>query len=425
MATIITTVGELQDISTDLTDDYELGNDIECAGYDFTMLGVFTGSLDGMDFKIRDLTIVDVATIPLGALFEENQGTIKNVHLRDCVIDITFNGNVSAASLVRENAAAGVIENCSATGTVDADGNNVGIACGLVVYNFGSISDSWSSVVCSAIAVNNAVASGFVRSNSEPIDNCYARGNATAVATNTWAAGFVEGNDAGGVITNCYSTGVPTAANIGGFCENNADTINNCFWDTQTSGTAVSDGGTGKITAQMKAEATFTDAGWNFVSVWAIDSGVNDGYPFFSGGGIIARTLAAINIARTTATLFGRLVFDGGVACECRFRHREVGEAYSYTAFANGKVSGDTFEANLSGLTEDTAYEFAAQAKNPTMSEWSALKRFVTLSPREETTVEDKPTLELIRNVEMASQGRFFIDEEGNAVYKSRYARNP
>lgn len=426
MATIITTVGELQDISTDLTDDYELGNNIECVGYDFTMLGIFTGSLDGMNFEIRDLTIVDVNTEGYGALFQENQGTIKNVHLVDCVINITMAAaNVAAASLVMDNEVAGVIENCSATGTVDADGNNVGIACGFVVYNRGSISDSWSSVVCSATAVNNAVASGFVRTNTGSIDNCYARGNATAAAINTWAAGFVEGNDAGGVITNSYSTGVPTAANIGGFCENNADTITDCFWDTQTSGTAMSDGGTGKTTAQMKVEATFTDAGWDFTTTWYIDSGVNDGYPFFSGGGIIARALAAINITRMTATLFGRLVFDGGAACECRFRHREVGAAYSYTAFANGKVSGDTFEANLTGLTEDTAYEFAAQAKNPTMSEWSALKRFVTLSPREVTTVEDKPTLELIRNVEMASQGRFFIDEEGNAIYKSRYARNP
>jgi len=38
--------------------------------------------------------------------------------------------------------------------------------------------------------------------------------------------------------------------------------------------------------------------------------------------------------------------------------------------------------------------------------------------------VEDKITLESIRNVEMAAGGRAFVDEEGNFVYKSRYARN-
>jgi len=38
-----------------------------------------------------------------------------------------------------------------------------------------------------------------------------------------------------------------------------------CFWDTQTSGQAKSDGGTGKTTAQMQTAKTFLDAGWDFV----------------------------------------------------------------------------------------------------------------------------------------------------------------
>lgn len=424
MATIITTVGELQDISLNLTDDYELGNDIECAAYDFTMLGIFTGSLDGMGFEIRDLAIVDVDTEIYGGLFEENQGTIKNVHLVDCNVDITVTvGNAMAASLVRYNDAAGVIENCSATGTVTVSAAGVANAGGLVVYNNGSINNSWTSVITSATGGTHAYANGFCRENIGPISNCFARGDATAVAATSYANGFMDHNFVPGVINNCYSTGAPTAGTIAGFCRQNDDTVNDCFWDLQTSGTALGAVGTGKTTAQMKQEATFI--GWDFVTTWAIDAAENDGYPFFSGGGIVARALAAINITRTTATLFGRLVYDGGAACECRFRHREVGGAYSYTAFANGKESGDTFEVDLTGLTEDTAYEFAAQAKNPMMGEWSELKRFVTLSPREVTTVEDKPTLELIRNVEMAAQGRFFIDEEGNAIYKSRYARNP
>jgi len=46
------------------------------------------------------------------------------------------------------------------------------------------------------------------------------------------------------------------------------------------------------------------------------------------------------------------------------------------------------------------------------------------LSPRRTVLVEDKITLESIRNIEMAVGGRFYINEEGIAVYKSRYARN-
>jgi len=57
------------------------------------------------------------------------------------------------------------------------------------------------------------------------------------------------------------------------------------FWDTQTSGQVTSDGGTGKTTAEMQMESTFTDAGWDFVAesvngtedIWSICEGVD--YP--------------------------------------------------------------------------------------------------------------------------------------------------
>ncbi len=41
--------------------------------------------------------------------------------------------------------------------------------------------------------------------------------------------------------------------------------MTDCFWDTQTSGQAASAGGTGKTTAEMQTENTFTDADWDFV----------------------------------------------------------------------------------------------------------------------------------------------------------------
>ena len=41
----------------------------------------------------------------------------------------------------------------------------------------------------------------------------------------------------------------------------------NSFWDTETSGQATSDGGTGKSTAEMQSIATFSGAGWNIIAV--------------------------------------------------------------------------------------------------------------------------------------------------------------
>jgi len=58
----------------------------------------------------------------------------------------------------------------------------------------------------------------------------------------------------------------------------------NSFWDTQASGatsTASCNGtalGTGKTTAEMKNQNTYT--GWDFTNIWAIDSSKNNGYPY-------------------------------------------------------------------------------------------------------------------------------------------------
>jgi hypothetical protein len=49
---------------------------------------------------------------------------------------------------------------------------------------------------------------------------------------------------------------------------------------------------------------------------------------------------------------------------------------------------------------------------------------FEALSPRATVDVEDGITLEYIRQMEVMGDGRAFIDENGNFVYKSRFARS-
>lgn len=137
---------------------------------------------------------------------------------------------------------------------------------------------------------------GFVGDNWGTITDSYARGSA---AGDNRVGGFAARNGLlgsllTGIITNCYSTGAVSGTNnFGGLIgENELGTITDSFWDTVTSGQAASDGGTGKTTAEMKAESTFTDAGWDFDAVWGMDALVNDGYPyllwlvaFVAGGG--------------------------------------------------------------------------------------------------------------------------------------------
>jgi len=104
-----------------------------------------------------------------------------------------------------------------------------------------------------------------------------------------WVADYVS-------ISNCYAAGcVGSASNTGGLIGyNTGGEITNCFWNTETSGQPTSAGGTGCTTAQMQAQSTFTDAGWDFVGetangtddYWAMDGYTNSGYPYLSWQGL-------------------------------------------------------------------------------------------------------------------------------------------
>jgi len=105
-------------------------------------------------------------------------------------------------------------------------------------------------------------------------------------------------------VNNCYATGTVTGGTggeftgglLGGVAEGN--TVSNSFWDTETSGQATSDGGTGKTTEEMQDISTFSDTetegldeSWDIIAVantgtrnlayiWNIVNGVT--YPFLS-----------------------------------------------------------------------------------------------------------------------------------------------
>jgi len=115
--------------------------------------------------------------------------------------------------------------------------------------------------------------------------------------------GLVGWNHNNSTISNSYATGsVSGYQDVGGLVgDNSTSTVENSFWDTETSSCSESDGGTGKTTEEMKYVRTFTDvawsdgldAPWDFVGNpyddegtdddWNIDyTRINDGYPFLS-----------------------------------------------------------------------------------------------------------------------------------------------
>ncbi len=256
----------LQNMQDELDGDYYLENDIDMTGFNFTPVGSsgspFTGTFDGRGYEIRRLSVNGGG---LSGLFGDigEDGFVRGVRLVDAVIS----GAGMAGAVAGRNSGI-IMESFAVAGVSGHD-----MTGGLVGYNDGEIIESYSMGSVSG-ADNTGGLSGF---NSGTIADSYSRSSADgAVRT----GGFVGYN--AGSISNSYSTGRPSGDNdsTGGFAGFNTDRIANSFWDTQTSGKISSAGGEGKTTDEMKTIAVFSDAGWDFSSVWNRNSAYNNGYPF-------------------------------------------------------------------------------------------------------------------------------------------------
>jgi hypothetical protein len=109
-----------------------------------------------------------------------------------------------------------------------------------------------------------------------------------------YGVGGLVGSLNGG-IDNSYSTGLVYDEGgselLGGLVgRNDGAGASDSFWDKETSGQLGSAMGTGKTTAEMMVEALYTDAGWDFLDIWAMDADINDGYPHFIWTEIEARS---------------------------------------------------------------------------------------------------------------------------------------
>ncbi len=114
------------------------------------------------------------------------------------------------------------------------------------------------------------------------IENCYNIGTVSSRAADAADLGGIAGHFANSSILNCYNTGMVlngAAESSGGIVGSNSTDVENCFY---LEGTAQTDGGgsTSISQQQLATEATFTDAGWDFSDIWAMDSYLNR--PVFS-----------------------------------------------------------------------------------------------------------------------------------------------
>jgi hypothetical protein len=328
----VTDLKELLAFGQDDTLRFRLTNDLDLAGEPNFYIPYLAGEFDGNGHKISNLSF-NFSFVSKVGLFGQlaSDGTAhdmaaENINVSACshvgglvgwnegnVSDSYSTGSVTGdedvGGLVGKSY--GTVSNSYSTGSVTGDEyvgglvgqnhrGNVGNSYsknnvtgreavgGLVGVNyFGIVSNSYSG----GSVAGGYVVGGLVGGNAGDVSDCYSTGSVTG---EDFIGGLLGTNGKGSTVSNSYSTGSVTCAGnvcleVGGLV-NGLGIVSNSFWDTETSGQAASDGGTGKTTAEMKDIATFSGAAWDIIAVapdstnttyiWNIINGVT--YPFLS-----------------------------------------------------------------------------------------------------------------------------------------------
>lgn len=263
---IISTPTDLNAVNSNLSAYYELANDIDMGSWgNFAPIGTitpyFTGYFDGKGYKIKNLTVN--TTTDWNGLFAVvwHVGSyVKNVKLENCSVS----SSGSYVAILVGDLIVGTVDNCTVSGTVSVSGTGI--------YNGGLVGKTYANGV---------------------VNNCNSFANVTGYNYN----GGLIGQHLG-TVTNSYSTGTVTSTMTdptfyGGMIGDNTGTVTSSYWDMTTSGQSTSAGGTGKTTAEMKTQSTFT--GWNFTTIW----GIGSGYPYLK----LFQHLSTVNVTSFVKTV--------------------------------------------------------------------------------------------------------------------------
>ncbi len=330
-STGISTPQGLQNMNNDLTADYQLLNNIDMTGFDWTPVGEwlapfatnsFTGTLDGRYYTISNLTLNDPVIAGegygmFGSIYDNNVEVtrVQNLILEDINYTLTgmpgvIGGLTGHCQFIGSNYEA--ISNVLVTGQITRDPET--LFAGLYFTEVaGFIGDNESAgqtaeiarcgadvdliLVGTKVGTDYARSSCFVQAPGNSIyEDCYSQGRVYNILDESPVTHKIQ--DAGGftgqassttTYTRCYSAtdyDLLFGAKVGGFIRSGGSPVRwaDNHWD-KTLNPTLDDSGDGDVdniedntTAEMYAEATFTN--WDFTAntgVWQIDEG-ND-YP--------------------------------------------------------------------------------------------------------------------------------------------------
>ncbi|MFC5469009.1 S-layer homology domain-containing protein [Cohnella suwonensis] len=288
---LIATAGQLYSVRNHLDAGFyfKLTSDIDlsryAAGEGWLPIGdgnkPFKGNMDGNGYVITGLTIHRLGSNDYVGLFGyANNAGLSNMKL----INVNVTGIYSVGGLVGLNSS-GTISGSFVTGSVSGTsglGSKVG---GLVGNSSGTISDSYAAASVSGETsyspIYTSSIGGMVGTNNGTISDSYATGS---VEGSSRYVGGLVGYTPGGTISGSYAAGpvtVTSSQNVGGLVGyTEGGTISNSFYDKDTTGQTDTGKGDGQSTEELKTQSTYTEASWDFDSVWGIHSQANNGYPY-------------------------------------------------------------------------------------------------------------------------------------------------
>lgn len=250
--------------------NFRLETDIDLQSEPNFTIPYFNGNFDGQNFVIRNLNL-NIFNSNVGLFGVLESATISNLIIENAeVVGQDFTGILAGFST-------GDIINCHVNGNVSGT-NCIGLLNG---YQSGKSTVSKCSA--NGLIENGQYAGGligFAMGNSEisnycVISDCYSRGNGVSYV------GGISSDIKFTKVENCYSTLTSDSDNSSNalfWVVYDAD-INNCFWSEEVSG-MTDEEGTGISEEAMHSISTFTDAGWDFNEIWAINQNINDGFPY-------------------------------------------------------------------------------------------------------------------------------------------------
>lgn len=275
----------------------------------------FTGGYNGDGHTITGLTIDRGDTDIMGLFGIVSGATIENLG----IVNADITGRDGTGGLAASITNSSVITECYVSGTITGTRFFVGGLAGAASGN-SSIDKSYSTAT---VTGSNQYIGGLIGSNnSSTISSSYSTGSVSG--GNSQIGGLVGINDGTGAIQSSYSAGDVTGnfsigglagenlgtiedsysigningnGNIGGLVGNNAGaisrtyssgtvtgdtqsgligsnligsgTVEDSFWNTETSGQSGSVEGTGLTSAEMRQQASLS--GFDFSNTWAID----------------------------------------------------------------------------------------------------------------------------------------------------------